>query len=109
MPGKMALEEWLVDRDVLHANDPLPVFDLENPIDEQKWIAVRQHPHDVFDLEHGRLLRYCLFHGAHQSNGSTMTRSHCRDSRAHARAGQRKIAYTIQRLVPNELVGPTQR
>ena len=56
MSGKMPLEERLVDRDVLDADDPLLRLDLEHAIDEQEGIAVRQHLHDLFDSEHLTLL-----------------------------------------------------
>src|SRR4029079_3540390 len=46
MSGEMPLKERLVDRHVLDAHDPLSRVDLDNAIDEQEWIPVRQHLHD---------------------------------------------------------------
>ena len=53
----MSLEEGLVDRDVLDADNTLLWLQLDHPIDEEKRIAVRKHLHDFFDSEHLSLLR----------------------------------------------------
>ena len=74
MSGEMPLKERLVDRDVLQPDDALAVLDLENAIHQQERIAVRQDFHDLFDLDHRRLLRNRRFHGAHQCDRSAMTR-----------------------------------
>ncbi len=50
-PGKVALKERLVDRDVLDADDPLAVLDLDDPIDQQERIAMRQDVQDRADVD----------------------------------------------------------
>ena len=75
MPRKMPLKERLVDRDVLEADDALAFLDLEDAIDEQERIAVRQHLHDVFDGIHGGLPNGVLHERAHQSDGTAVTRA----------------------------------
>src|SRR3989442_13871026 len=47
----MALEERLVQRDVLQAADRLAGHAFEHPVDQQERIAVRQGPHDGADVE----------------------------------------------------------
>ena len=51
--GEVPLEVRLVDRDVLHRNDAA-VRLLENPIDHQKRVPMRQEPTDCLDIEHSR-------------------------------------------------------
>ena len=52
----MSLKKLLVRGDVLQADDPLAVFDLENAVDQQHRIAMRQELHDFGDGEHGYLV-----------------------------------------------------
>ena len=52
---EVSLEELFVRGDVLQTDDPLPVFDLDNAIDQQHRVAMRQEFHDFGDGEHGYL------------------------------------------------------
>src|SRR5205814_1417619 len=54
MSRKMPLEERLVDRHVLDADDPLLPFHLDDPVHEQERIAMRQDVHDAADVHLGR-------------------------------------------------------
>src|SRR4030095_15112105 len=51
-PRKLALEEGLVRGDVLQADGPLSLLDLQDAVDEEKRIAVRQDVQDRSDLHH---------------------------------------------------------
>src|SRR5438105_11722587 len=54
MSREVPLEERLVDRDVLDADDPLLPFDLDDPVHEEEGIAMRQDVHDAADVHLGR-------------------------------------------------------
>ena len=105
----MSLKKRLVDGDVLEPHNPFSFFDLENPIDEQKRIAMRQHLHDIFNSKHRSFPYGVLQQCAHQCNGTAVTWFVSSDSSAHTRRCQAKIANDIQRLVSHEFIGPAQR
>ena len=50
----MALEERFVNRDVLDSYDPLARRKINDPVDQQKWVAVRQNPLDFIDIQGSR-------------------------------------------------------
>ena len=108
MTGEVSLKERLVDGDVLYPDDPLLLFDLENPVHQQERVAVGQNLHDVFYRIHPLLLSSGLHHLPYQRHRSAMTRFHRHNSGANARPGQRQVADAIHRLVPHELVSPPQ-
>src|SRR2546423_572918 len=116
MSGKMPLKKWLVDGDVLYPDDSLLLFYLDDPVNEQKWIAMRQDLHDVFDGECRLLLFHAFFpllsagpyHFSDECHGASMTRLHCNYAGAYASAGERKVTDAIQRFVTNELVIPAK-
>jgi hypothetical protein len=60
--GKMAVEKWLVDGDVLDGDDALFAFEFENTVDEQQRITVRKYLENVVDAEPGG--RIGLFEGS---------------------------------------------
>jgi glycerol-3-phosphate dehydrogenase (NAD(P)+) len=51
--GKVSLEEWLVDRDILDANSANAIFDLFDSVDEQERKAMRDNGLDLLRVEHG--------------------------------------------------------
>lgn len=53
---KMATEDRLVVRDVLVTDSPLHGLELKDTIDQQNWVAVRQHLHDLPNVELGQTL-----------------------------------------------------
>ena len=56
---KMSLKERLVDGDIFNGDNALFAPDLNNAIEQQKGIAVRQNRHDLLDVERaagGRLV-----------------------------------------------------
>ena len=50
MAREVALEERLVDRDVLDPHDPVGPLDLDDPVHQQKRIPVRDHVQDPADV-----------------------------------------------------------
>src|SRR5439155_25309056 len=54
---EMALEDLLVDGDVLEPDNALVRLELDNPVDEQKRIPVRQDLHDLHDAVDRFLVR----------------------------------------------------
>src|SRR5690606_11094434 len=56
---EMPYEKLLVHGYVLHAHYML-VRQFENPVDRQKWGAVRQHIHYFMDIHQGRLTNVIL-------------------------------------------------
>src|SRR6266571_4490212 len=54
--GEVALEERLVEGDVLDADHALPLLDLQDPIDQEERVAVREDLQDPPDVHHGRRL-----------------------------------------------------
>src|SRR5713101_6627140 len=108
MPWKMPLKERLVDRDVLQADDPLLLLDLENPVHQQERVAVGQNLHDVFYRIHPLLLSSGFNQLTYQRNRSTMTWLHGNDTRANPRACERKVTHAVHRLMTHELVLPAQ-
>jgi hypothetical protein len=50
---KVALEERLVDGDVLQRLDAHALLELEHAVDQQERVAVRQLLQDVVDVQHG--------------------------------------------------------
>lgn len=49
---KMTLKEWFIDGHVLQPNDGLSRLALDNPIDKQNWIPVREVLKDFVDVHH---------------------------------------------------------
>jgi hypothetical protein len=47
----MPLKKRLVDGDILDRHQPLGGFKLNNPVDQQKGISVRQEIHDLLNVE----------------------------------------------------------
>ena len=61
LPGKVALEELLVESHVLDPDDALARLELEDPVHEQERVAVRQDLHDLADPDlHALLLSELL-------------------------------------------------
>ena len=56
MLREMAGEERLVEGDVLEGDDPA-LFEFENPIDEQEWVAMGQEPQHSGELGDFRFSR----------------------------------------------------
>ena len=104
----MALEERLVDRHVLEPDDALPLLQLENAIDEQEGVTMRQDLQNVFDGVHSGLPDSVLHERTYQGNRAPMTRFVSDDARPNARTGQHQIADAVERLVPDEFVGPAE-
>src|ERR1700739_821751 len=50
----MALEERLVNGYVLDGYDALARRKINDPVDQQKWVAVRQNPLDFIDVQCSR-------------------------------------------------------
>ena len=51
--GEVALEVRLVDGDVLDGDDALPALDLDDTVDKEEGIAMRQEGHDFEDVHRG--------------------------------------------------------
>jgi hypothetical protein len=47
----MSLEKRLVERHVLDGHQPLGGLILHHPVDQQKWVPVRQQIQDLLDIE----------------------------------------------------------
>jgi hypothetical protein len=54
---EVALEEGLIDGDVLDGDDALFSFDLEDAVDEEERVAMGEDGHDAIDVHHG--LNFC--------------------------------------------------
>src|SRR5690606_6606840 len=50
VPREVALEERLVDGDVLDADNSTVGLDLDDPIDQEERVAMRDHLHDLGDI-----------------------------------------------------------
>ena len=48
----MPFEEWLVDGDVFQRLDAFALVNLKNPVDQQKWIAMRQFVENLVNIHH---------------------------------------------------------
>src|ERR1035438_1779145 len=48
----MSLEKRSIDLDVFQRDDARLALDLDDPVDQQERIAMRQDAHDLADLEH---------------------------------------------------------
>ena len=105
----MALEERLVDRHVLDPDDPLRPLDLENPVDQQERVPVRDHVQDPADVHrHASVALSGASEPSGQRNIALMARFGRDHVRLHPAADQRQVAQDVRRLVPDELVGPAQ-
>ena len=47
----MALEEWLVDRDILDGGAFELTGEVDDSVDEEEWIAMGEDAEDVLDLQ----------------------------------------------------------
>jgi hypothetical protein len=59
-PGKVTLKETFVDGYILYPDDPLIAFQFNDPVYQQKGIAVRDRLKDLFYVEHGPSLLFRL-------------------------------------------------
>src|SRR5262249_35563198 len=55
--GEMAVEKWLIDADVLQRNEPVRPVDLNDSVDQEKRVSMRNNPHDLGNSE---LVHYFL-------------------------------------------------
>src|SRR2546421_13031979 len=109
MTGEMALEERLVDRDVLDSDDSLLPFHFDDPVYEQERIAVGQIVHDLADIHrrHARAPPRAL-EGPGQGDVAAVTGPRRYHMSLNPGAGQRQVPHDVRRLVPHELVRPAQ-
>ena len=49
--GKMTLEKWLIDGDILDRNKALGRLKFDDPVDEQKRVTVGKKFQDLLDVE----------------------------------------------------------
>lgn len=107
---EVPLEERLIHGDVLQSHHPPVLFHVDDAIDEEERIPVRQDLHDLADLEHVPSL---ALRGPHEALGqrhvSLVTGAPGDDVRLEPATDQRNIADHVAGLVPHELVRPSQR
>ena len=108
---EVAVEERLVDRDVLKSQYPAARLELQNPIDEQEWVPVRQEVENALRLEHRASV------GGFESQSAKTTGDHHVSAvagtvghyvRPEATSGQGQIAHDIDDLVSYEFIGKPQ-
>jgi len=120
MAGKVSLEEGLVDRDALHADSLEVAVELDDPVDHQERVAVRQDGHHAVDVEgrrrggdrlgrHGEQVAVALGDGAGEFCVGPVPGLHGHDMAAQGPAGEREIADDVEDLVTDELVGEAER
>ena len=115
MSGEMSLEEGFVDRHAFDADRLVVAVELDDPVDHQEGIAVRQDPHHPVDVEDGRgrghgfgclrkKVAAALGNGPRQFRVGSVTRLHRHDVAAQRAPGERKVADDVEDLVTDELV-----
>jgi glutamate carboxypeptidase len=58
----VANKKWLVDGHILNRHDAFSALEFQYSVDQQEWVAVRQNPHNLVDIERG------LFQNCHVTN-----------------------------------------
>ena len=116
VPGEMALEERLVDGDVLHALDEVPLVERRDAVHQQERIAVRQEVEDRGDVPLVRRpagapprQRQRLLEALHERHVALVARAHGADVPEHGGAEQEQVAQQVEHLVAHELVREAQR
>ena len=113
---EVALEEGLVDRDVLDAHRPLVSVHLDDAVDEQHRVAVGEDLGDFADVEERRVaLRprrarrgARLLDPAHEPRVRAVARTDGDHFRPQRSAQQREVADQVENLVAHVLVRPPQ-
>ncbi len=110
MAGVVALEEGLVDRDVLDPDDPLPLLEVDDPVHQQHGVAVREVLHDPLHVDLGLVppAEGVLGQGAAEGHVSPMARAVGDHVAGHPCPEEREIPEHVARLVTDELVGEAQ-
>lgn len=116
MVWEVALEEWLVDRDIFDGGAFEFTGKVDDPVDEEERIAMGEDAEDVFDFQnrfsfwklerwdkrhHARV--FLLQHGGH-ARVRTMSRGDCDDVAGDALSTEHEVADEIEGLVPGEFV-----
>jgi len=57
---KMAGEKWFIDAHILNGDDSFPTLKFDDPVNQQKRIAMRQYPHNFVDVQRGALRSRCF-------------------------------------------------
>ena len=109
MPGKMTLEEGLVDRHVLEPDHALVAVHFHDPVDQEERIAVGHDLQDLADVERHAPPPARARNGPGEAHVAPMARPVRDDVATDPAAGQGQVSHDVPRFVAHELIVPPER